>query len=186
MTQRILLATTVKWQSAAYLAGAFASLGCRVEAVFPRGHVLGVSRYVGRAHVYHPLRPHSSFAAAIAAAKPDLIVPCDDRAVSHLLSIEARAPEVRALLVRSMGRLESYPAMMARGRAIAIAQAEGILAPLTVTVANKYEFWRALESVGLPAVLKADGSWGGHGVAVVRTREEASVAFRRLGSRPPG
>ena len=57
MTQKILLATTVKWPSAAYLAGAFASFGCSVEAVFPRGHALGVSRYLGRAHTYYPLRP---------------------------------------------------------------------------------------------------------------------------------
>jgi predicted ATP-grasp superfamily ATP-dependent carboligase len=118
-------------------------------------------------------------AAAIAAARPDLIVPCDDRAVSHLLSIGAHAPEVAALLARSMGRLESYPMMMARRRAIAVAQAEGISVPLTVAVANEYEFWRALKSVGLPAVLKPDGSWGGEGVAVMRTPEQASRAFRK-------
>ena len=74
--------------------------------------------------------------------------------------------------------------MMARSRAIAVAQAEGISAPLTVAVANKDEFWRALEAVGLPAVLKADGSWGGEGVAVVRTHEEAGGAFRRLAGPP--
>ena len=182
--QRILLATTVKWPSAAYLAGAFASLGCSVEAVFPRGHALGASRHVGRVHAYYPLHPHSSFTAAIAAAKPDLIVPCDDRAVSHLLSIQVRAPEIAALLVRSMGRLESNPLMMARSSAVAAAQAEGISAPLTVAVANEGEFWRALKSIGLPAVLKADGSWGGDGVAVVRTHEAASRAFRKLADPP--
>jgi hypothetical protein len=188
MTQKILLATTVKWPSAAYLAGAFASLGCSVEAVFPRGHVLAVSRYIGRAHAYHPLRPHSSLAAAIAAAKPDLIVPCDDRAVSHLLSIHAAtpAPEISELLVHSMGRMESYPFMLARSRAIAIAQADGISTPLAVAVTNESEFWRAVERVGLPAVFKADGSWGGDGVVVVRTREEAGRAFRRLAFPPSG
>ena len=184
MTQKILLATTVKWPSAAYLAGAFASFGCSVEAVFPRGHALGVSRHVGRAYPYRPLRPRSSFAAAIAIAKPDLIVPCDDRAVSHLLSIGAQAPEVTALLVRSMGRLESYSVMMARSRAIAVAQGEGIAAPLTIAVADEREFQRALESVGLPAVLKADGSWGGEGVAVVHTLEEAGRAFCKLAYPP--
>jgi hypothetical protein len=143
-----------------------------------------VSRHVARTHAYCPLRPHSSFAAAIAAAKPDLIVPCDDRAVLHLLSIRTRSSEIAALLVRSMGRLESYPLMMARSRAIAAAQAEGISAPLTVAVADESELWRALELVGLPAVLKVDGSWGGGGVAVVHTREEANRAFRKL-SRPP-
>ncbi|HEY0283526.1 MAG TPA: ATP-grasp domain-containing protein [Rhizomicrobium sp.] len=184
MTQRILLATTVKWPSAAYLANAFASFGCSVEAVFPRRHVLGVSRDVARAHAYHPLRPHASFAAAIAAAKPDLIVPCDDRAVLHLLALQVRTPQIAALLVRSMGRLESYPAMMARSSAIIAAQAEGIAAPLTIAVANEAEFARALDRVGLPAVLKADGSWGGDGVAVVRTREEAGLAFRKLADPP--
>jgi hypothetical protein len=184
MTQRILLATTVKWPSAAYLAGAFAAFGCSVDAVFPRGHVLGVSRHVSRAHPYRPLRPHCSFAAAIAAAQPDLIVPCDDRAVSHLLSIGVQAPEIAALLARSMGRLESYPAMMARGPTIAVAQAEGISAPLTIAVANEVEFWRALKCVGLPAVLKVDGSWGGEGVAVMQTPEEAGGAFRRLADPP--
>jgi hypothetical protein len=186
MTQRILLATTVKWPSAAYLARAFALFGCSVEAVFPRGHVLGVSRYVARAHAYRPLRPRSSFATAIAAAKPDLIVPCDDRAVAHLLSIRAAAPtpELSALFVRSMGRMESYPLMMARSSAIALAQAEGVSTPLTVGVANESELWSALECVGLPAVLKADGSWGGSGVAIVRTREEAGRAFRSLAGPP--
>ena len=74
--------------------------------------------------------------------------------------------------------------MMARSRAIAVAHEEGISAPLTVAVADEGELWRALESVGLPAVLKTDGSWGGGGVAVVRTREEAGRAFRRLAGPP--
>ena len=181
MVQNILLATTVDWPSAAYLAGAFASLGCRVEAVFPRGHVLGLSRHLHRAHRYHPLDPQSSFAAAIAAAEPDLIVPCDDRAVRHLLSLQA---QIAPLLARSLGRLDSYPLMMDRSRAIAIAEEEGISAPLSIAVTNESEFLSALEQVGFPAVLKADGSWGGDGVAVVRTREEAEHAFRKLGYAP--
>lgn len=181
MGKNILLATTVDWPSAAYLARAFASLGCWVEAVYPRGHVLGLSRYLGAAHAYRPLNPRASLAAAIAAAEPDLIVPCDDRAVTHLLSLQAQfAP----LLIRSLGRLDSYPLMMERSRAMAIAEEEGIAVPLSFAVADEDEFRRALEQVGLPAVLKADGSWGGDGVAVVRTREEAERAFRKLASAP--
>ena len=41
-----------------------------------------------------------------------------------------------------------------------------------------------LKEIGLPAVLKVDGSWGGDGVAVVKTVEEARAAFRRLGHPP--
>ena len=182
MTKNILLATTVDWPSAAYLAAAFASLGCWVEAVYPRGHALGLSRYLGAAHAYRPLNPRASLAAAIAAAEPDLIVPCDDRAVTHLLSLQT--PQNSALLVRSMGRLDSYPLMMERSRAMAIAEEEGIAMPLSFAVTDEDEFQRALEQVGFPAVLKANGSWGGDGVAVVRTREEAERAFRKLGYAP--
>ncbi|MBU6299784.1 MAG: ATP-grasp domain-containing protein [Alphaproteobacteria bacterium] len=184
MTQRILLATTVKWPSAAYLAGAFASLGCRVEALFPRGHVLAASRHVSRAHGYHPLRSSASFAAAVAAAKPDIVVPCDDRAVTLLLSLRPSTPDFSALLERSLGRIESYPVMMARSGAIAAARAEGVAAPLTVPVSDEHGLLAALESVGLPAVLKTDGSWGGGSVAVVHSREQARKAFRKLSRMP--
>jgi hypothetical protein len=37
-----------------------------------------------------------------------------------------------------------------------------------------------LSAIGLPAVLKADGSWGGDGVVIVRTREEAREAWLKL------
>jgi len=186
MAQKILLATTVKWPSAPRLAGAFAALGCRVDAVFAPGHMLQVSRYLGRGYAYRPLRPLSSLAAAIAAAKPDLIVPCDDRAVSHLVALHAstREEEMVALLRRSLGRIESYPLLMSRSRAIAAAQAEGIAAPLTLPIETQAELTQALQAVGLPAVLKTDGSWGGENVAIVRSQEEAERAFRKL-STPP-
>jgi len=184
MTRRILLATSVNWPSAARLAGAFAAFGCAVEAVFPRGHVLGASRYLARAHLYRPLRPLSSFAAAIKAAEPDLIVPCDDRAVTHLLALGAAAPTFLPLLTRSLGALRSYPTMMRRSDAVAAARVEGVPAPLTIAVANRDELFKALEVVGLPAVLKTDASWGGDHVAVARTALEASVAFTRLAGPP--
>jgi len=177
MKRKILLATTVDWPSAARLAGAFATLGATVEAVFPRGHVLAVSRYVNRAHRYRPLRPLASFAEAIEAAAPDRIVPCDDRALAFLLRLE---PQFGALLARSLGRLESYPVMMARSPSIVIAREQGIAAPLTLAVAHETLLPAALERVGLPAVLKTDGSWGGGGIAVVRSLAEAAHAYRAL------
>jgi len=184
MIQKILLATTVAWPSAARLAGAFAGLGCQVEAVFPRGHVLGVSRYVSRDYPYRPLRPQASFRAAIAAAKPDIVIPCDDRALGCLLSLYAAGFDPGAAIARSLGCVASYPAMRTRSRSIAIAREEGVLAPLTIPVADEGELVRGLETIDLPAVLKTDGSWGGDGVAVVCTRDEASAAFRKLKGPP--
>jgi len=180
MSRKILLLTTVKWPSAARLAGAFSALGCTVEAAFPPGHVLGVSRYLSRAHGYSALRGRASFSAAICDSEPDLIVPCDDRAVTHLLALAATMPEIAPLLERSMGDMASYPVMMTRSQAIAAARDEGITAPLSLAVADEAELERALDVTGLPAVLKTDGSWGGDNVAVVPTVEEARLALRRL------
>ncbi len=186
MAKKILLATTLNWPSTTRLAGAFASLGCRVEAVCPPGHVLRISRYLGCAHRYRPLHPLSSFAAALANAKPDLVIPCDDRAVSHLLALHQAGcnPETAALLVRSLGRIESHPILLARSPAIAAARAEGVAAPLTVAVGTEGELIQALEISGFPAVVKADASWGGDNVAIVRTPEEARRAFRKLHGPP--
>ena len=182
--QKILLATTVTWPSAARLAGAFATFGCRVEAVFPRAHVLGVSRYVSRAHSYRPLASQASLAAALEAAEPDIVIPCDHRALACLLSLHDAGCDPYATIARSLGCVASYPSMMTRSRSIAIACEEGVLAPLTIPVADEAGLAQGLEVIGLPAVLKSDGSWGGDGVVIVHTREEAKVAFRKLKGPP--
>lgn len=177
---RILLATTVNWPSAARLAGAFAGLGCAVDAVFPAPHPIRASRYLRRGFPYRPLSARASFAHAVRVARPDLVVPCDDRALLHLMSLDG----VHELMARSLGALDNYPVMMARAPAIAIARDEGVLAPATIAVETEKNLWRALDAVGLPAVLKSDGSWGGDGVTVVQSPEEALLAFRRLANPP--
>src|ERR1700712_5957954 len=105
MALRILLATAVSWRAAARLAGAFAGAGAQVEALFAAGHVLGKSRFVSGRHSYNPYFPQASLAQAVARAAPDLIVPCDDRALALVL---AHAPNA-GLLARSFGRLRSAP-----------------------------------------------------------------------------
>ena len=181
MKQKVFLATTVDWPSAARLAGAFAVLGARVEAVAPRGHVLGVSRYPDRVHRYHPLKPLASFAAAIQAAEPDFVIPCDDRALGLLLAL----PELEPLLRHSIGPLESYEVLMSRSASIAAAREEGIAAPLTLAVPDSSALADALARVGLPCVMKSDASWGGGGVKQVHSKEEAEHAYATLKGPPP-
>ncbi|HXC55425.1 MAG TPA: ATP-grasp domain-containing protein [Rhizomicrobium sp.] len=184
MGPRILLVTTVNWPSSARLAGAFAGVGAEVEASFPAGHVLGKSRAVAGRHAYNPLFPSASLKSAIARAEPDLIVPCDDRALAQVLAFAARAPRHAALMERSLGRLASYPALVARSAFIGAARAAGIAAPETVSLAGEADLEDELARLGFPAVLKADGSWGGDGVAVVRNQDQARAAFRRLAVPP--
>lgn len=178
---RVLLSTTVDWPSAARLAGAFAATGATVDALFPRGHVMAHSRYLARRRIYHPLAPLTSLEAALDACQPDLVVPCDDRAVSHLLAVHAGGHA--ACIERSLGTVASYPDLLSRDRFIAAARSLGIAAPEMRAVTNLAELEQRLEYFGFPAVLKLDGSWGGDGVSVVHNREEARAAFERL-SRP--
>lgn len=184
MQPKILLTTTVDWPAAARLAGAFAQLDATVEAVFPQGHVLAVSRYLKRGHLYRPLHPLTSLARAIEAADPDRIIPCDDRALAQLLALLENDPDIYTLAVRSLGDLDSYPLIMARSTSIALARAEGVAAPLTSAIPDEDGLPQALGEVGLPCMLKADRSWGGGGVILVRTEEEARRAFRRLRGPP--
>ncbi|MGH6872438.1 MAG: ATP-grasp domain-containing protein [Rhizomicrobium sp.] len=182
---RILLSTTVRWPAAARLAGALAESGCAVDALHPADHPLAESRYPRARHPYRPLAPLRSLAAAIEASQPDLIVACDDRAAAHLHALHSTAPrDIRARIERSLGDPEGYAPLASRSGFVTAAREAGIAAPETVSVADEQTLDFALKILGLPAVLKADGSWGGDGVAVVHTPQEARAAWRRLAAPP--
>ena len=181
MGARILLTTTVHWPSTARLVSAFAGAGALIDALLPAGHVAARSRFLGRRHFYDPLFARRSLARAIAQGAPDLVVPCDDRALAQLLQLAGRFPR---LLERSLGRPASYPALMARGDFMAAARALGIAGPPTVAVRTEEDYHRALAALGTPAVLKRDGSWGGDGVAIVRNPVQAAEAWRGLAVAP--
>jgi predicted ATP-grasp superfamily ATP-dependent carboligase len=180
MAPKLLLVTTVNWPSSARLAGAFAGTGATVEAVCPNGHVMIGSRFVSERHRYTAWEPLTSLARAIEEAQPDLVVPCDDRAVSQLLRLSGQFD----VIAHSLGAPENYSTLLARGPFIAAARALGLEAPETIVVPGEQFLDIALARVGLPCVMKADGSWGGDGVAVIRDRGEAYENFYRF-SEPP-
>jgi hypothetical protein len=186
MVTRVLLSTTVHWPSAARLASAFAAVGAQVHALFPGGHVSARSRFVAGRHIYNPLLALPSLALAIEESCPDLIVPCDDRAVRHLLALHGRNPgsDVGSLIAYSLGRVESYATLFSRSGFVAAASREGIVSAHTLTVEDADALDLALLETGLPAVLKSDGSWGGGGVIIARTQEQAHRGFRRLSAAP--
>lgn len=162
MTATVLIATTMGWPFPAQLAGAFAAAGARVEAVAPTASMLARSRFPQRHHLYSALGPLDCLNQAIAAARPDLILPCDDLA---------------ARLVAEAGR------KILPGRIDFMRRAADAGAPVAVTeeIATEPDLAGAIDRLGLPLVLKLDHSWGGEGVIVAGTRQEAVAAFRRLG-----
>ncbi len=170
----------MKWPSVARLAEAFAGVGAEVEVLLPIGHVAAKSRFVARTHAYDPLFPLGVLARAVAQAAPDLVVPCDDRALMQLLALRGND----ALLARSLGELASYPTLMTRRDFICAARGAGLLAPETVRIDLESELAAGLRETGYPAVLKVDGSWGGDGTAVVHDADAARAAYARLAATP--
>ncbi len=187
MPGRILLSATQGWPSVARYAGAFAQSGCAVGALSPRAAPIAASRYVEAFFTYNALLPLASLDAAIARFRPDLIVPCDDRATTQLVLLHAKSSPrspAAVLIERSLGAPANYSRLMERNIFMAEAKALGIRVPQTLPVPDERQLDAVLSETGFPAVLKADGTWGGDGVVVARTREEARRAFRRL-SHPP-
>jgi hypothetical protein len=130
-----------------------------------------------------------SIAAAIAAAKPDLLVSGDDLATWHLHRLyEASNPEdhlgakTRALIARSLGSPEYFPIVDDRASFMRAAQESSVRVPQTAVITDFRDFQAS--QIGFPAVLKANGTSGGDGVRVVRSEEEAQAAFRRLQAPP--
>lgn len=182
-----LVATTCRWVSTARLAMAMANAGCTVEAVCPPRHPLSKTSAVHRTHAYSTVTPLASFADAIAAAKPDFIVPCDDLAARHLHDLYHRErshgespASICALIERSIGSPESFPIVFARTAFMELAEQEGIRVPETAVIRNIDDLGKCIAEMGLPIVLKANGTSGGEGVRVVRTIEEAERAFQAL------
>ncbi len=180
----ILVVTTVRWPLAARLAISFHGLGCSVQAWCPAGHALEKTRAVKRIHRYGALQPRRSLRAAIVAAAPDFIVACDDDAAIQLQRLHdddadgEKAGWVRGLIKRSLGAPSSCARATVRGKLMDLALSERVRIPAAgrLSCAADLEDWGAEH--GFPAVIKVDRSWGGLGVTVVRSIEEARLALR--------
>jgi hypothetical protein len=179
----LLLCATMWWPLSARLASAFLRQGCRVAALCPPGHPLRFVKGVEPVLMYKGLDSIGSLKKAIVAVQPDLIVPCDDGVVWQLHAIHAGDEELRALIEKSLGTPEAYPTIRSRGGMLHVAVGLGIRVPQTVTVGSVAEVEAAWKNQ--PAVLKLDGTWGGTGVAIVKTLAAAKEAFQKL-SQPMG
>jgi formate-dependent phosphoribosylglycinamide formyltransferase (GAR transformylase) len=184
MKLRILLSATESWPSAALYADGFATAGCDVIAHAPAAAPVHTSPFITAASVYRPLAPIRSLEAAIAQWTPDLVVSCDERALAHLLRLYFKEPDpdarVLGLIARSVGVPENYRRVLSRSASLADLKALGVCIPDTFEIEGERDLERCVAAVGFPAVLKADESWGGDGVIIVHSLDEARVAWRKL------
>jgi hypothetical protein len=155
---------------------AFLRHGSRVSAVCPPGHPLRFVTGIGSIYPYRSLDSINSLKQAIRAARPSIIVPCDDGVVWQLHALHATELDLQPLIEHSLGAAEAYPTLQRRGELLQTASELGIRVPHTQTL-NSVEDLKGW-CLDAPAVLKLDGTWGGEGVAIVRSEAEAIRGFR--------
>uniref|UniRef100_A0A372IRK2 ATP-grasp domain-containing protein n=2 Tax=Paracidobacterium acidisoli TaxID=2303751 RepID=A0A372IRK2_9BACT len=159
--------------------------GCRVSALCPRGHMLRHVHGLTAIYRYRGLRSMASLEAAIRAARPDIIVPCDDRVVAQLHALHTQHPDLRPLIESSLGSPAAYSIVSQRELLLKTAQSLGIRIPETRCIRSEADIHSWFTGSASSAVIKLDGTWGGLGVEIAHSEEEAVTAFHRF-SRPPG
>jgi glutathione synthase/RimK-type ligase-like ATP-grasp enzyme len=190
VTPLVLLAATLEWPNAARLAIAFRDAGFAVDVVAPAGHLVHAMTAPRRTFLYRAHRAAVSLRRAIEMSQPDLIVPCDDRAVRRLHQLHAQASRserprdsasIPALIERSLGPPASFPIVRKRDSLAALAALEDVRAPPTDSIRTVFELRRWVAEHGLPAMLKLDGTSGGE--AVVPVYDSAKLGRAFLGMR---
>jgi hypothetical protein len=189
---KVLIITAFRWFPMMRLALELSEAGFTVETLVPGGHPIADTPFVKTTYRYNALAPIASLHAAIMASLPRLLVPYDDCVTTQLHQLfkltdpsEPAGFRLRSLIARSLGQLEDLSVLYSRYRICSLARELKISGPATEAVVDESTLITQLNSLGLPLVLKSDGSWGGRGVVIATTREEAVRAFRKL-SVPPG
>lgn len=175
-----LIIATTPWPLSGRLAVRLIAHGCQVAALCPRGHVLGKVAGMAAVHRYRSRNSVAALERALAAVAPDIVIPCDDRAVWQLHDLHEHRPELRGLIETSLGRAEAFPALRSRSRLMALASDCGVRVPRTralESVSDVHAWYR--DNPGA-AVVKVDGTWGGSGVQIVHSEEQAVHALQRF------
>lgn len=179
---RPMIVTTMRWFSAARLAHALTEAGFEVSACRPADHPLDAVTTLSADHRLRRVSRLASLEAAIQASRPDLLLPDDERAWALIRRLHGRTtdPAVQALIEHSLGQPSEWERISSRTAVAREAREAGVAVPDTDVVPDL----AALSGRTLPLALKTDGSWGGRGVALVRSAAQLAPAFAAM-SHPP-
>ncbi|MEV6847208.1 thioesterase domain-containing protein [Actinoplanes sp. NPDC051411] len=178
---RPMIVTTMRWFSAARLANALAEAGFEVSACHPADHPLDVLTTLNAGHRLRRLGRLASLETAIHASRPDVLLPDDDRAWALLRRLHGHTtdPAIKALIEHSLGQAPDWERISSRTAVAQEARKAGAAVPDTEVIPDL----AALSGWPLPLALKTDGSWGGRGVALVRSPAQLAPAWASM-SRP--
>ena len=154
--------------------------GCEVAALCPRGHVLGNVSGIGALYEYRSRNSVAALERALAASTPDIVVPCDDRAVWQLHDLHDRRPDLRELIETSLGQSAAFPILRSRRRLMEVARDCGVRVPDSQALESSGDVHEWYRTHPGPAVVKVDGTWGGSGVRIVHSAEQALLAWQEF------
>jgi hypothetical protein len=183
---RVLLTDTDRRSYTARVAIGLSRAGCEVSAITTPGHPLLKTRVAKKTFSYSGLRPLESLVTALEVTKPQIVIPCDDRGVQHLHELYARTQqigksnEIARLIECSMGAPSSFSIVSSRYALLSLAREEGILVPDTTLFGDHDQIRAGRQNLSYPIVLKSDGSWGGRGVRIADTPEQAESFFHEI------
>jgi len=184
----LVLVTAHRWLHTVHLALAARDAGFDVALVGPAGHPVARLAWVSTPGLFAPMRRARSLARVLdLVAERAVVVPVDDVAVVAVVEAHDRGllgSEAAAAVARSLGNLQSFGRRGERVATADIARDAGVEVPRTLAISSTEQLEAALHEVGLPAVLKTDGSWAGQGVAVAHELAGAREAYARLARRP--
>ena len=176
----VLVAAAILWPNAVRLCRAFREVGFEVGAIAAPQHPVHRSKAPHRTYVYRPKAPLDSLREAIAERRPDIIVPCDDRIVSHLCALRALGEDNASTLIETSLGLGGASGVLAKRATLAeMSRLPDVDVPRTNSIVSVSDLQDWVRKFGLPAVLKLDGSWGGN-IVVVRRGSEIREAFWRM------
>ncbi len=187
---KLLLAACLPYLLSARLTVALQDCGFEVEVICAARHPVGRLK---KPPLQHPLGflgassvgrwgAQARFAAAIARAQPDGIVPCDDQAATILRRMRRtlRNLQIAKVIDKSIGPAVNDDLLDSRSAQVALARKLGVRTPHSAPVDSEAMVRHALAGMTYPLFLKGDGSWGGLGVTEVYDEAEALQAWRRL------
>jgi hypothetical protein len=176
----VLVAAAILWPNAVRLCRAFREVGFEVGAIALPQHPVQRSKAPDRTFEYRPKAPLDSLRKAIAERRPDVIVPCDDRIVSHLCSLRALGEDNTSTLIETSLGLGGASGVLAKRATLGeMSRLPDVDVPRTDSIVSVSDLQDWVRKFGLPAVLKLDGSWGGN-IVVVRRGSEIREAFWRM------
>ena len=173
-----LLVATNWWPASARMAMRLLAHRCEVVALCPRGHVLCQLTGLRSVRTYSGLNSLAALESAIRSSHPTIVIPCDDRAVRQLHELHRQLPDLRTLIGRSLGDPAHFATIRSRAQLLELAARAEIHVPETRRIVSAGDIADWFRKVPGPAVMKMDGTWGGSGVSLVRTEEDAQSAWR--------